>query len=193
MTRRVQALTVSECRELLKEHHFGRLAFVDAVGVLPVIIPVNYLLDEDTVVFRTDAGSKLDAAVRGAPVAFEVDGVDQDRQVGWSVVVRGRAEVVTDPVKLADLRQTPLVAWHPRANQRYVRIKPSQVIGRRIAIADLPPNWWGNSLAHTRPSTNAHRCRRQDSGVGQDDPVLAEQIDGCTPAAAAPGISKNQS
>jgi hypothetical protein len=38
---------------------------------------------------------------------------------------------VTDPVKLADLRQTPLVAWHPRANQRYVRIKPSQVIGRR--------------------------------------------------------------
>ena len=143
MTRRVQALTVSECRELLKEHHFGRLAFVDAVGVLPVIIPVNYLLDEDTVVFRTDAGSKLDAAVRGAPVAFEVDGVDQDRQVGWSVVVRGRAEVVTDPVKLADLRQTPLVAWHPRANQRYVRIKPSQVIGRRIAIADLPPNWWG--------------------------------------------------
>jgi nitroimidazol reductase NimA-like FMN-containing flavoprotein (pyridoxamine 5'-phosphate oxidase superfamily) len=143
MTRRVEALTVSECRELLKEYHFGRLAFVDAVGVLPVIIPVNYLLDEDTVAFRTDAGSKLGAAVRGAPVAFEVDGVDQDRQVGWSVVIRGRAEVVTDPVKLADLRQSPLVAWHPRANQRYVHIKPSQVIGRRIAIADLPPNWWG--------------------------------------------------
>jgi nitroimidazol reductase NimA-like FMN-containing flavoprotein (pyridoxamine 5'-phosphate oxidase superfamily) len=142
-TRRVEALTVSECRDLLKEHHFGRLAFVDAVGVLPVIIPVNYLLDEDTVVFRTDAGSKLAAAVRGAPVAFEVDGVDQDRQVGWSVVVRGRAEEVTDPVKLAELRQSPLVAWHPSANSRYVRVKPSQVIGRRITIADLPPNWWG--------------------------------------------------
>jgi nitroimidazol reductase NimA-like FMN-containing flavoprotein (pyridoxamine 5'-phosphate oxidase superfamily) len=49
MTRRVEALTVSECRELLREHHFGRLAFLDAVGVLPVIIPVNYSLDEDTV------------------------------------------------------------------------------------------------------------------------------------------------
>ena len=143
MTRRVEALTVSECRELLREHHFGRLAFLDAVGVLPVIIPVNYSLDEDTVVFRTDAGSKLHAAVRGAPVAFEVDGVDQDRQVGWSVVVRGRAEEVTDPVKLAELRQSPLVAWHPSANSRYVRVKPSQVIGRRITIADLPPNWWG--------------------------------------------------
>jgi uncharacterized protein len=143
MTRRMEALTVSECRELLKEHHFGRLAFLDAVGVLPVIIPVNYLLDEDAVVFRTDAGSKLHAAIRGAPVAFEVDGVDQDRQVGWSVVVRGRAEEVTDPVKLAELRQSPLVAWHPSANSRYARVKPSQVIGRRITIADLPPNWWG--------------------------------------------------
>ncbi|MFL6046041.1 MAG: pyridoxamine 5'-phosphate oxidase family protein [Propionibacteriaceae bacterium] len=40
----------------------------------------------------TDAGSKLAAALRGAPVAFEVDVVDQKRQVGWSVVVRGRAE-----------------------------------------------------------------------------------------------------
>jgi nitroimidazol reductase NimA-like FMN-containing flavoprotein (pyridoxamine 5'-phosphate oxidase superfamily) len=87
--RRVEALTVSECRELLMEHHFGRLAFVDAVGVLPVIIPVNYLIDEDTIVFRTDAGSKVAAAVRGAPVAFEVDGVDHDHQAGWSVVVRG--------------------------------------------------------------------------------------------------------
>jgi nitroimidazol reductase NimA-like FMN-containing flavoprotein (pyridoxamine 5'-phosphate oxidase superfamily) len=143
LTRRVDALTVAECRELLEEHHFGRLAFVDAVGVLPVIIPVNYLLDEDSVVFRTDAGSKLAAAIRSAPVAFEVDGVDQDRQIGWNVVVRGRAEEVTDPIKLAELRRTPLVAWHTSANPRYVRVKPSQVIGRRIAIGDLPANWWG--------------------------------------------------
>jgi hypothetical protein len=35
------------------------------------------------------------------------------------------------------------VAWHPSANSRYARVKPSQVIGRRITIADLPPNWWG--------------------------------------------------
>jgi nitroimidazol reductase NimA-like FMN-containing flavoprotein (pyridoxamine 5'-phosphate oxidase superfamily) len=167
MTRRVEALSVSECRELLKEHHFGRLAFLDAVGVLPVIIPVNYLLDEDTVVFRTDAGSKLHAAVRGAPVAFEVDGVDQDRQVGWSVVVRGRAEEVTDPVKLAELRQSPLVAWHPSANSRYVRVKPSQVIGRRITIADLPPNWWDNPLAHNRPSAKLTAAAAQTS-VGPD-------------------------
>jgi len=113
------------------------------VGVLPSIVPVNYLLDEDKIVIRTDAGSKLAAALRGAPVAFEVDGVDETHQVGWSVVVRGRAEEVTDEDKLAELRQTPLLAWHPRTNPRYVRINPSQVIGRRINLADLPANWWG--------------------------------------------------
>jgi nitroimidazol reductase NimA-like FMN-containing flavoprotein (pyridoxamine 5'-phosphate oxidase superfamily) len=140
---RVETLTEAECRELLDRHHFGRFAFVDSVGVLPSIIPVNYLLDDDKVVIRTDAGSKLAAAIRGAPVALEVDGVDENHQVGWSVVVRGRAEEVTDEDKLAKLRQTPLLAWHPRAKPRYIQINPSQVIGRRIKIADLPTNWWG--------------------------------------------------
>jgi nitroimidazol reductase NimA-like FMN-containing flavoprotein (pyridoxamine 5'-phosphate oxidase superfamily) len=140
---RVEILTEAECRELVDRHHFGRFAFVDYVGVLPSIIPVNYLLDDDKIVIRTDAGSKLSAALRGAPVAFEVDGVDETRQVGWSVVVRGRAEEVADEDQLAELRQTPLLAWHPGPVARYVRINASQVIGRRIKIADIHPDWWG--------------------------------------------------
>ena len=92
---------------------------------------------------RTDAGSKLNAALRGAPVAFQVDGVDQTRQVGWSVVVRGHAEEVTDEDKLAKLRQTPLLAWHPGRNPHFVQINAKQVSGRRIKIADIPSNWWG--------------------------------------------------
>ena len=113
---RVEILTVAECRELLTRHHFGRFGFVDAVGVLPSIVPVNYLLDEDKVVIRTDAGRKLAAALRGAPVAFELDGVDETDHVGWTVLVSGRAEEITDEDTLAELRQTPLLAWHPRAN-----------------------------------------------------------------------------
>jgi nitroimidazol reductase NimA-like FMN-containing flavoprotein (pyridoxamine 5'-phosphate oxidase superfamily) len=143
--KRVEILTVAECRELLEGHHFGRFGFVDSVGVFPSIIPVNYRLDGDKIVIRTDAGSKLAAALRGAPVAFEVDGVDETHQVGWSVVVRGHAEEITDEDTIAELRQTPLLAWHPRAKPRYIRINASQVIGRRIRIADLPPNWWGSS------------------------------------------------
>jgi nitroimidazol reductase NimA-like FMN-containing flavoprotein (pyridoxamine 5'-phosphate oxidase superfamily) len=40
---RVETLTVAQCRELLDRHHFGRFGFVDAVGVLPSIVPVNYV------------------------------------------------------------------------------------------------------------------------------------------------------
>jgi nitroimidazol reductase NimA-like FMN-containing flavoprotein (pyridoxamine 5'-phosphate oxidase superfamily) len=140
---RVEILTVAECRELLEGNHFGRFSFMDYVGVLPSIIPVNYLLDDTKIVIRTDAGSKLAAALRGAPVAFEVDGVDEGHQVGWSVVVRGHAEEVTDADKIAELRQTPLLAWHPGPKAHYVQINATQVIGRRIKIADIPFDWWG--------------------------------------------------
>ena len=91
----------------------------------------------------SDRSAQTAAALRGAPVALEVDGVDETRQVGWSVVVRGRAEEVTDEDQVAELRQTPLLAWHPGPVPRYVRINASQVIGRRIKIADIPPDWWG--------------------------------------------------
>src|SRR5215213_6573355 len=112
-------------------------------GRVPVYHSGQLPLDEDKILIRTDAGSKLNAAVRGAPVAFEVDGVDETRQVGWSVMVRGHAEEVTDEAKLAELRQTPLLAWHPGRKPRYVQINASQVTGRRIRIADIPSNWWG--------------------------------------------------
>lgn len=57
--------------------------------------------------------------------------------------MRGRAEEITDEEQLAQLRQTPLLAWAPGVKERYVRINASQVSGRRISIAELPSNWWG--------------------------------------------------
>jgi nitroimidazol reductase NimA-like FMN-containing flavoprotein (pyridoxamine 5'-phosphate oxidase superfamily) len=134
-------LTVAECHTLLRRGHLGRLAFVE--NGMPVILPVNYVVDGGSVVFRTDAGSKLDAAARGAPVAFEVDGIDETNRTGWSVLVRGRAEQVTGETELARLRQLPLVPWAPGARPYYVRISAHEVTGRRITVAHLPSNWWG--------------------------------------------------
>ena len=136
-------LPIDECHALLSGHHLGRLAFHDVVGVMPMIIPVNYLLHDERVVFRTDAGSKLLAAVHGAPVAFEVDGADEQQQLGWSVVVRGFLEEVTDPDERDRLSATPLVAWAPGAKAHYVRIVPRLVSGRRIRMPDLPAHWFG--------------------------------------------------
>lgn len=95
------------------------------------------------VVFRTDIGSKLSAGLREAPVAFEIDGVDRRAHTGWSVVVRGRAEEVTDPAELKRLRELPLVPWAPGPKDHFLRVRPSQVSGREISVADLPANWWG--------------------------------------------------
>ena len=139
---RWQELADEEYRKPLGERHLGRLALVDADG--PVILPVNYTLDEGSVVFRTDPGSKLDAAAAGATVAFEVDAADERDRTGWSVVVRGQAGEVSEPADLERLRTLPLYPWAPGAKARYVRIRPTSVTGRRIALpADLPFTWWG--------------------------------------------------
>ena len=139
---RWRELTPDECRKLLAEHHLGRLALVDQDG--PVVFPVNYVFHRLAVVFRTDPGTKLDAAACGARVAFEVDAVDEANGTGWSVLVRGEAVAVTDPGELRRLRALPLYPWAPGDRAHYVRILPSVVSGRLIGLPeDLPPNWWG--------------------------------------------------
>src|SRR5919198_3965805 len=138
---RWQELTKDECFRLLSEQHLGRLALVDDRG--PIALPVNYVLDQHTVLFRTDEGTKLDAAARGARVAFEIDGVNEATRTGWSVLVRGEAAPVTDPAELTRVRALPLYPWAPGAKGHYIRILPALLTGRRIALPDAPWNWWG--------------------------------------------------
>ena len=92
---RWQELTKSECFGLLAREQLGRVAFVDDRG--PMVLPVNFVLDRQMVVFRTDEGAKLDVARYGGRVAFEVDRTDAATHTGWSVVVRGEAVEVTIP------------------------------------------------------------------------------------------------
>ena len=126
-----QELSRSECFGLLAREHVGRVAFVDDLG--PMVMPVNFVLDRHMVVLRTDGGTKLDAAVRGSRVAFEIDGTDEAARTGWSVVVRGEAVEVTEPAELARLRRLRLQPWAPGAKTHYVRILPAVLTGRRIS------------------------------------------------------------
>jgi uncharacterized protein len=129
----LQELTKAECFELLANEHLGRLAVVDDRG--PVVFPVNYVLDRHTVVFRTEDGTKLHAAIRGSRACFELDGTDATAHTGWSVIVRGEVTEVTDRAELARLRELPLKALAPGARDRYVRMLPAVVTGRRIVAA----------------------------------------------------------
>jgi uncharacterized protein len=127
-------LTKSECFELLARERLGRIAVVDDRG--PIVFPVNFVFDRHMVVLRTDDGTKLDAAIRGARAAFEIDGTDPATRTGWSVVVRGEAVEVTDPAELARLRKLPLAPWAPGAKAHYVRILPAALTGRRISVPE---------------------------------------------------------
>ena len=88
----VEILDRRECLGLLAGQQVGRLAIMD--GDAPLILPLNYALVDETIVFETNDGSKLDAS-RGGPACFEIDGLDPEHRGGWSVVVRGHLHEVT--------------------------------------------------------------------------------------------------
>ena len=122
-----------ECLVLLAEHQreVCRLAFVE--GAKPTILPVNYAMVEDRIVFRTSPGIKFDAATRAGAVAFEIDHVDYETRSGWSVVVRGWAEVVTSKSQLFMLGATPLQPFVP-GKENWVMIHADMITGRRVPI-----------------------------------------------------------
>jgi uncharacterized protein len=119
----MEELDEDACRRLLATRHLGRLAVPDFGG--PMIFPVNYVFDQGWVVFRTDPGTKLDAAREREQVAFEVDAADEATRTGWSVVVRGTLADITDPAHLARLRALPLYPWAPGEKTRYLRVRPA--------------------------------------------------------------------
>ncbi len=127
------ALSPQECLTLLRSHpvHVGRLGVTDADGQ-PLIMPVNYRLVGEIVIVRTEPDSLIAERAIGHRVAFEVDDFDPAWREGWSVLVQGRAERVTDPDELARLRQLPLHPWAPGDHPVYLRIIPTFVTGRRI-------------------------------------------------------------
>lgn len=127
------------CMALLRHHHLGRVGYVDDRG--PVVLPVNYVVDGDDVLFRSGPGGKLDAARLHASVALEVDHVDAARRTGWSVLVRGDAEVIATD-ELGRLAQLGLEARVVGDDAVGVRIRPWSVEGRRINLPpDLPRDW----------------------------------------------------
>jgi hypothetical protein len=130
---RLQALSPGECRVRLSTRGVGRVAVSTPDG--PAIIPVNYEVVDDAIVFRTAPGS-APAAAMGTDVAFEVDHVDEAMSQGWSVLVVGPARVVSEPEavrRLADRACTE--PWAGGERGMWVSVQPRRLTGRRIVPA----------------------------------------------------------
>lgn len=121
-----QQLSVVECRNRLAEARIGRAVFTDQA--MPTAMPVPYVLDEDSVVFRTPASGRLaHCSAHGSVVAFQVDDVDdlgEGSASGWTVLVVGLAQLVPPEGAPA------WPGWRPQAaNEVYVRVPFSRVSG----------------------------------------------------------------
>lgn len=119
-----------ECIRRLHCHAIGRVAL--SLGALPAIFPVNYAMLDGDIVFRTGPGTKLDAALRGTVVAFEVDEADVMSHTGWSVMVIGVARPISDPAELERAEQLPLMPWAERGRDTFVRLETRRVSGREL-------------------------------------------------------------
>ena len=121
-----------ECLRLVASMSIGRLA-VQVEDAPPLVVPVNYVLDGEIVVFRSGGGTKL-RALRDTGVSFQVDFIDPFHRTGWSVLIRGVAEEVTDH----QVRHLTVEAWAPGDKHHLIRVLPISVTGRRIRLPELP-------------------------------------------------------
>lgn len=123
-------MSVAQCRQHLAAESIGRVGVT--AHALPVIIPVNYVLDEDdTIVFRTAPDGQLARACDDAVVAFEIDRLSPDGSGGWSVLVIGVAHLVSTSADLAALSRPP---GFGAGHDQLVSIASARISGRQVGL-----------------------------------------------------------
>ena len=127
----VEIIPEWECLRLLQHRQVGRLAFV--AGNQPLVLPVNYTVDDGTIILRTGIGAKL-ANTSLTKVAFEVDEIDETSREGWSVLVQGVAQDITAGIDPSSERLRALAPqpWAGGEREHYIRIIPREISGRRV-------------------------------------------------------------
>lgn len=127
-----EKLDRERCIELLATVGIGRVAWADGGQV--TVEPVNFVYSQDSVLFRTSEGDKLDAIRRGLPVCLEADDAEPALRVGWSVLVRGPAEIVSSSGEAdgADVASVATPWDRSTAKPFLVRIRADDLTGRRL-------------------------------------------------------------
>jgi uncharacterized protein len=127
-------MEAGECENRLASARVGRLGVI--VDGRPEIFPVHHAFDAATrtIVFQTNDRTKLHAALHWPAVAFEADGSSSgDPWAGWSVLVVGRAEEITEPAQVAYVAHLLPTIWAASDAACWVRIVPERITGRIIS------------------------------------------------------------
>lgn len=119
------------CLEWLASLDIGRIAWAEGGRVM--VFPLNFAFDGDDIVIRTASETVIKAVASSHHVTFQGDDIETAVRVGWTVVVSGPAEEVTDPAEVA--RLTLLVQpWRGAEDLRVLRIHVHHVAGRRLRV-----------------------------------------------------------
>ncbi|MFI6927154.1 pyridoxamine 5'-phosphate oxidase family protein [Nonomuraea spiralis] len=129
----IRVMDREECLTLLSMVPVGRVAWARPDGTL-VVLPVNFTLDADTVVFRIPPGPILEAIESGVPMAFEVDDMEPAMRTGWSVLLTGVGEVVRDPAETGRLERLTGAPWPELEDPVLVRLSLHRMAGRRLPL-----------------------------------------------------------
>lgn len=122
----LEVIDAAECDILLRGRTLGRVGLKIADEIM--VLPVFYAVVDDDIVFRTAPGTKLDAAVMGTRVAFEVDGTAP----GWSVMVSGHAREIKEADKQQHARTRLGDDWPEGERDHVVAISIERISGRRL-------------------------------------------------------------
>lgn len=134
--RAVHDLPPEECARLIGTSTSGRVAVCTPSG--PHIVPVAHAIDGRSVLFRTTPHSVVGTYGRGTVLCFETGRLDDEQAVGWSVVVRGRADVVDDAGELARIADAVPHPTRGLVRTLVVRIPWTEVTGRTF-VAPVDP------------------------------------------------------
>jgi len=118
-----------ECERLLRLSRFGRLVLLTPEG--PEILPVNYAVQGDAIVVRTSSSGSIARYGHDAELVFEIDLVDQEYWSGWSVVARGRGELVSDPSDDVPAGRR-VRSWVDEDRDSELRMVWRELTGRRV-------------------------------------------------------------
>ena len=123
-----RTLTADECRDRLATSDVGRLAVLRHDDI--DIFPVNFLIWNELLYFRSGPGAKMVELTRSPRVAFEVEGTAHGCR--WSVLVNGIAQRLSDDSEIEASGIQRLRPTDKSNKWNYVRITPHAISGREF-------------------------------------------------------------
>jgi uncharacterized protein len=109
----------------------GRVAWTDGDRVM--VFPLNFALDGEDILVRTPSAAILAAATASPALTFQGDDLEPGVRTGWTVLVSGPAEEITDPAQVQRARGL-VTPWRDDGPFRVLRIRVERVAGRRLEL-----------------------------------------------------------